>query len=391
MIVAVAVSGALCGADWRQFRGNESTGVAGDEPLPVKWTDHQAWKVALPGNGASSPIVVDDRVVVTCASGVNRDRLHVICFSAEDGSELWHRQLWATGRTFCHPSSSVAANTPASDGERIFAFFSSNDLACFDLEGNLLWYRGLGHDFPKAGNDIGMASSPVVAGRTVVVQIESQADAFALGIDTSSGKTRWRVDRTRRANWSSPVAILGANDREHVVLLQSPTGVTAHEALSGEQLWEFEPDCAGIASTAIVDDVAFVPSGGITAIKPSLGGPQILWDANQLSPGSASPVVYRDRIYTINRSGVLACGDTSNGEILWRLRLKGRFWATPVAAGDHLHLVNSDGLVQVVKLGDKGELAATCELGEGVQGTPAAADGAVYVRSHGHLWKFAPK
>ena len=86
----------------------------------------------------------------------------------------WERQFWATGRTMCHPTSSVAANTPSSDGKRIYAFFSSNDLACLDLAGNLLWYRGLTHDFPTAVNDVGMSASPIVLGDTVVVQVENK-------------------------------------------------------------------------------------------------------------------------------------------------------------------------------------------------------------------------
>ena len=93
----------------------------------------------------------------------------------------------------------------------------------------------------------------------------------------------------------------------------------------------------------------------------------------------------------MSNAGVLKCGDATSGELLWQLRLKGRFWATPVAAGNHLHLVNSDGVAFAVELGEKGKIAATCELGETIQGTPAAGDGALYVRSDKHLWKIAGK
>src|SRR6185503_14861072 len=153
------------------------------------------------------------------ASGARQEKLYVLCFDAKSGRELWRRQFWATGRTFTHPSISTAAPTPVSDGERVFAFFSSNDLACLTLDGDLVWFRGLGHDFPKAGNDIGMSSSPVVADGTIVVQIENQGDSFAAGIDTSTGETKWRVNRDKLANWASPVILPGQGKRKALVLL----------------------------------------------------------------------------------------------------------------------------------------------------------------------------
>ena len=392
---AVGPSGVTVQAEnWAQFRGSENTGVAAGGELPLNWIESVAWKVPLPGRGPSSPIVIDRRVYVTCSSGVTQDRLHVLCFDAADGKELWERQLWATGRTFCHPSMGVAAPTPASDGQRIFAFYSSNDLACFDLAGNLQWFRGLAHDYPKAGNDVGMASSPLVVGKTVIVQIENQGDSFAAGLDTSTGETRWRIDRGPQANWASPTLMPGANRADDVVLLQSPDGITAHDPLTGNPLpWKLMEGCAGIASPVVTGGVAYIPSNGITAVKAATASSpaEVLWKESKLSPASPSPVVYRGVVYAINRAGMLTAGNAKDGSVTWQLRLKGAFWATPVAAGDHLHLVNSDGVTFAVKLGEKGEIAATGELGEKIQSTPAAADGALFIRSDGHLYKIGKK
>jgi outer membrane protein assembly factor BamB len=314
-----------------------------------------------------------------------------LCFDAETGQPRWQRQFWATGRTLCHPTSAVAAPTPASDGQRIFAFYSSNDLACLDLDGNLQWFRGLGHDFPDAGNDVGMASSPLVIGDTVVVQVESQSDSFAAGFDKATGETRWRVERDRQACWTSPSAVPGKTPADDVVLLQSGPRMTAHQALSGKQLWSHEADCATIPSPAAVGSLVLAPSSGLTALRhvPGSLAPELAWQNNKLAPGSASPIVHRERVYCLNRAGVLNCGDLATGEIQWQLRLKGPIWATPAAAGDYLYVVNQDGLGQVVRLGDKGELAGEGSFGESVLGSPAVADGALFVRSASHLWKIA--
>jgi hypothetical protein len=96
-------------------------------------------------------------------------------------------------------------------------------------------------------------------------------------------------------------------------------------------------------------------------------------------------------LYVLNSAGVLKCGSLAEGQVLWELRLKGKFWATPILCGDQLLCVNSDGLIQVVGLGEKPKVDTTFEFGESIQGTPAIAEGAMFVRSDAHLWKFSGK
>jgi outer membrane protein assembly factor BamB len=392
-LCVVAAIPLLTAADWLQFRGTDGTGVAADAKPPVKFsaTENVAWKMPLPGRGVCGPIVIGDRVVVTASSGpVKEDKLHVLCFDAKSGKQLWHRQFWATGRPYHHPTSSNAAPTPASDGQRIFAFYSSNDLVCLDLEGNLVWYRGLAFDWPKAGNDVGMSSSPIVIGDTVVVQAENQGDSFAAGFDTATGETRWRVNRPAAANWVSPGALRGAGGK-NAVLLQSAEGLTAYDAKSGEQLWKYDVACAGIPSVTAAGDRIFLPANGITLLSATADAtsPTLVWDSNRLAPGNASPVIFEDKVYLLTRVGVLTCGDAKTGDLLWQERLKGTFWATPVIANGHAYCVNQDGQCLVVKLGEKGETVHTAEMGEGFLGTPAVAHDALYLRGDKHLWKIA--
>ena len=202
VILSIALVTGLAGADWRQFRGNDSSSVAAGEQPPVVWgeTENIAWKIPLTGRGLSGPIIVGDRVYLTSSDGFNQERLLVECFDARTGVRRWRRTFLATGRTQCHSKMAVATPTPASDGKRIFAFFSSNDLICLDLDGNLLWLRGLTHDYPNASNSLGMASSPVVVGETVVVQVENHADSFSTGLDVKTGATRWHINAVRHTN-----------------------------------------------------------------------------------------------------------------------------------------------------------------------------------------------
>lgn len=383
----------FAGADWRQFRGTENNSVA-DAALPTKWseTENLAWKVTTPARGVAGPIVVGDAVVVTSSSGFKQDRLYVNCYDAASGKQRWERQFWATGRTLCHPTSANAAPTPCSDGERIYAFYSSNDLICLDLKGNVLWLRGLTQDFPKAANDVGMASSPVVIGETVIVQVENEGDSFAAGINSLTGETRWQLPRKPQMNWASPVVWRGGYAGKDLVLLQSGDRLTAHNPLTGDQVWEYVGQTGSISSPLALGDTVYVPTNGMTALKfPSPSTPEVAWQENRLAAGSASVLAHDGALYVLNSSGALTCGATKDGEVLWRGRLKGQFWATPVLAGQYLYCVNQDGVAQVVDTKDEGKIVAENPFGEPVLGTPAVADGAMYVRTDGHLWKIESK
>jgi outer membrane protein assembly factor BamB len=352
------------------------------------------WKVDLPGRGPSSPIVVGGKVIVTASSGVRQDLLHVLAFDAADGHRLWERQFWATGRTLTHPQTANATPTPASDGHNIFAFFSSNDLIALDLDGNLLWYRGLTQDFPRLGNDVGMASSPLVVGQTVVVQAESQGEAFVAGIDTRDGTTRWQLEREHTATWTSP-AFLGYQTGM-AVLVQSVKSVSAIDPVKGTVLWTHAQECETIPSACAAAGLVFVPGKGLTALRVGErpATPEVAWKNNQLQCGAASPTVLGNRVYVINRGGVLIVADTAEGKILSRTRLEGNFWSSPVVAANRLLAVSFEGVGQLVEMsadGHTGKVVAKIPFGETIQASPAVSNGAVFVRGDGHLWKLAAR
>lgn len=381
----------LGGADWPQFRGPGGSGAAGDAsgPLGFDPQQHTAWQVELPGRGPSSPIVVGGRVFVTASTGVRQDRLHVLCFDAGSGRRLWERQFWATGRTATHATTCCAAPTPASDGQHVYAFYSSNDLVCLDLDGRLRWYRGLVLDYPKTGNDVGMASSPVVADGVVVVQAESQSEAFAAGIDAATGETRWRVDRTRKASWCSPIAVTGAGSAQTAIVLQSTDCLTGHDPQSGRQLWRFDADCAGISSPATQGEWLLVPMKGLSLfrIADPARTPELVWEVNRLRPGSSSPVLYQGRVYAVS-GAIVKCADLAHGELLWQLRLRGNHWSSPVAAAGRLYCFDDQGGVCVVQLGEReGKIVGEARFSEKFQASPAVAGNALYVRTDRHLWK----
>jgi outer membrane protein assembly factor BamB len=385
---------AVLAADWPQFRGPDGTGAAPDAKIPDK--PKIDWSTALPGRGLASPIVVGSKVFVTCSSGPHQERLHLICFNTADGAKLWERQLRATGRTMSHPKTSVAACTPCSDGRRVFAIWSSNDVAAFDLDGKLLWVRGLTADYPNASNSLGMASSPIVIGETLVTMIENDSESYTLGLDAKTGRNLWKLDRPKSANWTSPIAWQADAKSAPLAVLQSSKGLLAVDAASGSRIWEYSEGASTMSSSVAAAGVIYAPSHGLTALSPKSSGepPEQLWRSRQINPATISPLVLNGRLYSINNAGVLTAADLKTGGGLWKLRLTGPFSGSPVGTGNHLLAISESGLLQIVDLsGPEGVAASQLQLAlnektkELVLCTPALSGTHVFVRTDGTLWR----
>jgi outer membrane protein assembly factor BamB len=393
LAISFALGAASLAGDWPQFRGPDSMGIAADATIPR--TPKIEWSVPLPGRGLASPIVVGGKVFITCSSGTKQERLHLICLQLSDGSKVWERQLRATGRTMSHPKTAVAANTPCSDGTRIFALWSSNDLAAFDMDGNLLWLRGLTVDYPNVSNSLGMASSPIVIGDTLVTVVENDSESYALGVDTKTGRNLWKLERPKSANWTSPLPWKADAKSPGVALLQSSKGLLAVDVVSGSRLWEYTEGASSSSSSVVAGNVVFVPSNGVTALEPkpnNFEAPQ-LWRSKQINPATISPVVLGVRLFSMNNAGVLTAADIKTGDVSWKLRLTGPFSGSPVGAGSTLLAVNEKGLVQVVDVAaPEGAIVGTLQLPlkaetkELTLCTPALTGERVLVRTDSTLW-----
>lgn len=382
------------GADWRQFRGTDTNGVAvGPGPEKVSPDKGATWTADLPGRGLSSPVIVGSRVFVTACTGVGpkHDRLHVLAFDAARGHKLWERTFWATFSANSHPKSNMAAPTPASDGKHLVAWFATNDVVGLDLDGNVLWIRSLTEENPGASDGRGLASSPVIANGTAVLLGDNQNNPFALGIDVATGETRWHVSRPRSMVWTTPVLLPGKTPADELVLLQCESKLSAIEPATGKEVWKVEQSFHPMASSLVAGGRLYVPGEkGLLAYElQGQSAPKLLWEKPKLNPDVASPLALGDRLYCL-RGSILVTGDAKTGEVLGQLRLKGAFSSSPVSSGGLVYCFNEDGVGTVVRPGEKdGTILSTGDFKETILCTPALANGALYVRSDKHLWKIA--
>ena len=281
------------GDDWRQFRGNESNGVAADSDRvtrarvalpPVRWseTENIAWRADLPGHGPSSPIVVAGHVIVTASSGTPENRLHVVSYSAATGKLEWHRQFWATGRTMVQPTTAVAAPTPASDGSarvrplllrRSGLLRSRRQPALATRLANRASGGGkrCRHGVVAVGRRLDGDRADRESGRFIRGRLRRGLPARRAGRSRGRG---WAIGRRRSCFAARAVA-------DDLVLLQSTTGVSAVDPLTGEERWSHRAACNDITSAAADGDTLFVPATGIQALRldPRREQPHPLWNA----------------------------------------------------------------------------------------------------------------
>lgn len=382
--LSLALAVPLVAADWSQFKGPNATGVSAEKNLPAEWSKDKGvkWKASLPARGVSSPVIFGDRVYVTCSSGVRDDKLHVLCFDASTGKQLWHRQMKATGGTAAHPKSCMAAPTPVADETGVYALFATGDLAAFEPDGTLRWYRSLVGDYPTVTNQVGMAASPILVKDKLIVPMDNAGESFLAALDTKYGKNVWKVERPRDINWVTPLVRTVGNTTE--VLFDSPSGLAAYDAASGEKRWASKLTKGSIPTGVLDGDTLYMPVGGVTAIKLGAKGPQEepVMKAKDVKPGMPSPLVYMGKVYAVTNQGIVSCADAKTGKTLYTERVKGGFSASPVAGDGKVYFLNETGVCTVLDgKADAFEALATNDLGGETLGTPAIANGCVFIRS----------
>jgi outer membrane protein assembly factor BamB len=382
--------------DWPQFRGPAGSGVSDETGLPTTWgaDENVKWKADLPGRSVASPVVFGSKVFISAASGPKMERLHALCLDADTGKVLWHRQFAATGNTNCHPKSSMAAPTPCVNAYGVYFLFATADLAAFDLDGNLRWYRSLVSDYPDISNQVGMAASPILWKDFLIVPMDTVGESFLAAVDTEYGKNVWKTERPKDINWVTPT-LRTIGDRSEVIF-SAAAETRAYDAATGKKTWTVAAPGASIPTAVLAgDDVLLPVEGGLSCLRPKGDRMAEAWKSTKLATGYTSPLVYRDRVYGIGRAGTLISADLKTGKDIWSERVgkgKGQFWASPIAADGMVFTFDDAGICSVVEAGgDRAKVVATNDLKAEIMGTPAIARKSLFIPTANGLLCIAKK
>ncbi len=437
IFAAFLLGGVLSAQDkdvnWPSFRGNYASGVADGQNLPDEWDGASGknvkWKTLIPGLAHSSPIIWGDKLFITTAvSGKGKadfrhglygdgdasdDRsVHkwlVYCLNKRNGEVLW-KSLAHEGKPVDkrHIKSTYANSTPATDGKYVVAFFGSQGVFAFDMDGRLLWSKDVGrldvgaYDAPTY--EWGPASSPIIHNGLVYVQCDTQNEDFLLALDAKTGETVWKATRDEDPTWGTPT-IFPDENREQL-LTNGSNFIRSYNPKTGDELWRLGGSSKITAPTPIFkDDILVVASGRrpekpIFAVRASASGDitlaegensnqHVLWNKRGRGPYMPTPIIYGDYLYTLQNQGVLDAYDLKTGEEFYRQRIShsgGGFSASPVAADGKLYLSGEDGDVFVVKAGKTYEQVAKNDMGERLMSSPALSEGVLYIRAQNHLF-----
>lgn len=419
-VLLFTAAGVVHGEDWLQWRGPFNNGMAaGDAPL--RWSDSSnlKWKVAIPGKGHSTPLIVGNRLFLTTAVptgrrfdvGPNRSRagggadagiehrFEVMAIDRGTGKVAWQRTATvSTPHEGYHRTyGSFASNSPATDGKRLFAFFGSRGLYAYDLDGSLLWQKDFGVRM-RMDQAFGEGTGVTLHDGRLLIHFDHLDRGFLVMLEPETGREVWRVPRTERFNWAAPFVAVHQGKRQIIV---NGLTVRSYEFETGRLIWE----AAGLGENSIPQpvqhgDLVFSMSGHtvkwIMAIRlgrtGNLSGTDaIAWSTARGAPYTPSPVLHENRLYVVTDSGLLSNFNATTGQPLYqqmRLPKPYNFKASPVGANGKLYLATEEGDVVVVRMGDRFEVLATNTLNDqSFISSPVIADGDIYLRSQTHLFR----
>ena len=413
-------------ANWPHWRGPNHTGVA-DATVPLTWTDttNVRWRLEIPGRGMSTPVIWGNRLFLTTAiptaaagsptdgggrgpgggSGADQEhRFEVLAVDRQTGKVVWQRTATTAVPHEGHHRiyGSFASNAPATDGERLYAFFGSRGLFVYDLDGKELWKKDLGI---KAAMHLqfGEGTGVVVDGGKIFLQYDHNQEGAIIALDAATGKELWRVPRNHRSSWSTPLVVRHGGAKQLVV--SAETKVTGLDVNTGKVVWEV----AGLGMNPIPQpvqhaDTVLVMSGyrnpRLMAVKLGRTGDltrtdAIVWQTERGTSYTASPALHQGRLYVIADNGMMSVFNATTGEpayVQTRLPKAYNFKASPLVVGDHVYLATEEGDVVVVKAGDTHEVLATNTLtDQSFIASPIAVGNDLYLRSRTHLFRISTK
>lgn len=370
--------------DWPGWRGPTHDGIAAaGQQVPVTWDDKKnvVWKTAIPGRGHASPTVVNDRIFLPTADEKKQVE-SVLCLDRATGRLLWRRDIHRGGFTKRgHKRKSHASSSVAWDGERLFVNFMSDDAVhttALDADGKQLWQTRITDYVTHQG----FGSSPFVHGPLVLVSADNKGGGCIVGLDRKTGRVVWRHDRPKLPNYPSPVVFkVGGRDQ---LFMSGCDHVTSLDPLTGKTLWEIEESTTECVVTIVTDGKRVFTGGGYprnhTVAIEADGSGSVAWH-NTTRIYVPSMLVRDNHLYATSDSGFAVCWNSATGEELWKERLGGDFFASPVMLGNRIYATNVRGKTYVFRAEPAGfKLLAENQLGYESYASPVICDNRLYLR-----------
>lgn len=405
--VGVAISGLAIGdlvvsgaappgpQEWTRFRGPNGTGLSDATGIPVSWKESDFdWRVELPGEGHSQPVAWGERIFVTCAADGGKTR-RLLAIRAADGSTEWTHQceLEPLRKNL---RNSDASGSPAADDARVYVAFgspASHLLLALDHSGRRVWTRDLGPYEAEHGS----GNSPIVFEDLVVLGNEHDGESFVIAVERTTGDVRWKTPRrAERAAYGTPCVYSRPDGKPSLLFTSQAHGIYSLDAMTGAPQWEARVfDKRSVSSPVFGGGLAFgaCGSGGggnyVVAVKVDGEGDVTAsheaYRVTRSAPYVPTSVVKGDLLFLWAERGFVSCVELATGAEIWRERVEGSYYGSPVCVGDRLYCMTEDGEAVVVAASRTFRLLARNPIGEGSRSTPAVFGGRMVLRTYRHL------
>lgn len=402
----LAITSTVSAENWPRFRGPTGQGISTETGLPTTWSadENIAWKTAIPGDGWSSPVVFGDQVFVTSTTDDGKS-CHVICVERKSGAIAWNTKVFDQVPKHKREDNSYATPTPVTDGEHVYAVFSSGGIAALDMSGKVIWTN----DDVEFFSQHGLGASPILHENLLIMPFDGSSPgedsligfkkpwdgAVLLALDKNSGKEVWRGSRglSRLAHVTPNVL-----QQDGKLQLVSAAGdvIQGHDPATGKLVWTVHSQGEGVTPSIVLADGLIYSCSGFEAptIRVVRSGGEgdvtathIAWERKEGVPSLSSLLYVKPHIYSVTDRGVVSCVDAKSGGEVWQKRIGGKHAASPVYAEGNIYFLSElDGETIIIKAGDKFEEVSRNVLGETCKASIAASQGNLFIRSDKHLF-----
>ena len=411
------VAGLIRAENWPGWRGPSGDGVSAGKGIPTKWssTENIAWKIAVPGEGHSSPIVWGDKVFLT-SSLTEKNKRILLCIDRLSGQTVWQRDVVQSPPETIHRLNSRASGTPATDGKQVYVTFMRAEgdeviapnvgserlitpgkiiVAAFDLDGNKKWKTNVG-DFVSAH---GFNTCPVLFEDLLILNGDHDGDAYLVALDRQSGRQRWRTRRENKTR-SYVTPIIREIDGITQMILSGSLCVASYDPRNGKRHWIVDGPTEQFVASMVYDGKYVFATGGYPerhtlAIRPGGKGnvtdTHIAWRTTRGAAYVPSPIITGRYLLMVADSGIASCFEARTGKRHWMERLPGGHSPSPVSADGLVYFVSDRGVTTIIRPSETFAVIAKNELGEPVSASPAISQGQIFLRTHQNLYCIGSK
>ena len=397
--------------NWPGWRGPRGDGTSLEEDIPTAWDgktmENIAWRAPVPGRSHSSPIVWEDKVLLSTCLEEQGQRV-LVCFDRRTGRLLWQQTVLEAPLEKLHRLNSYASGTPATDGQQVYVAYLEADfgskkevtpgnivVAAYSLDGRQRWLVRPG----RFSSVHGFCTSPVLFDNLVIINGDHDGDSFIFGLDRETGRTVWKKPRRHKTRSYCTPIIRQIAGRTQMVFSGSKC-VVSLDPRDGSEHWYLDGPTEQFVASLVYNGRMFFLTAGfpeyhILAIRPDGTGDitetHIAWRTTRGCAYVPSPIVEGDFFLVTSDNGIVSCFDADTGHRHWMERMAPHYSASPVSAEGRIYLTDDTGKTCIVRPAVEHDVIAENELGENCYASPAISQGQIFLRGESHLYCIGEK